>query len=129
EHLPSWARFFIDLGQSVAAQFAGRTDVTVVATVPIRTYAAPLCAVGVVLGRVHLPITRDYIEHFSRLRALPIESTLIYRVTPTKRMTCRLKGVNDNEIILESGGTLVCRVPALHCLRIEPSRTTLIALP
>lgn len=70
--IPPWARFFVEVGESVGAQIA--EDVRTVAGVvlPIRSYAAALAAAGVVAARSSTPVSpADPYEYFEWLASLP----------------------------------------------------------
>jgi hypothetical protein len=81
--LPSWARFFLDLGSGLAALRHSDARFFCTVTVPTRSYASVLIAAGYIANRaVSGEATLE--EHIAALRAAPRETALFLSVKKRK---------------------------------------------
>lgn len=92
--VPDWARFFIDLGAAMASINPGQSRVVAAVSTPTRAFAAALCAIGIVRDRLATPVVPDVTEHLAHLRALPLNTTVIFRpgTSGTKQKIGQLVG-------------------------------------
>ncbi|BBD62927.1 hypothetical protein NIES2109_57770 (plasmid) [Nostoc sp. HK-01] len=77
--LPSWAIFFINLGDWVAQAEIKKNRLVVGLAIPTRNYAAALAALGVVKARVIIPTERiDSNRYFEQLCKLPKGTPVVF---------------------------------------------------
>ena len=98
--VPAWARFFVELGEMVGSIDAPSRVIVPIA-IPTRAYAAALCAVGIVHGRLGTPVAGDVEAHLAYLRTLPPYTTVTFR-RGDRRQTGWLMGCvteNDREYL------------------------------
>lgn len=70
--IPSWARFYVELGKIFGAEIDNDVRTVAGLILPIRSYAAALVAAGVVAARSTIPVNpADPYEYFKWLASLP----------------------------------------------------------
>jgi len=135
--LPAWARFFIDIGFTVAKSARGASPRVVAIVTPARAYAAVLCATGVVSAKVSAAGSLSRQEHFDHLRSLPPGTTVNFRETPNSQVKGWLQGALDIgeqsfiviRLQVKSKGGLTYRIPTEQSHRIEVAVKPLASLP
>lgn len=127
--LPGWARFWIELGRTVA-QAGGIGRLAVGLALPTRAFAAALAGTGVVTGRLGpAKASLSQEEHFGKLCSLPAGTPLLYRRTErgaTRELRSVFAGIDSisGEIRLRvqveniRNGGLTHLIPIQHCLDI-----------
>ena len=117
--LPSWAQFFLDLGFAISAQSDSQNRIVAGLALPIRSYAAPLLATGIITGQFSLSTqTKDALKRFEWISSLPIGTPLTYRKTGI-----RIKGFFDG--IEEAKGQFMILINTNNGLYKIPSTLAL----
>jgi hypothetical protein len=99
QQLPTWARFFVDLGCYIFASSTSQ-DRTVALSIPTRGLAAAFLAAGVISEDYRIELARDDVAKFEALLALPKGATV--RVTRRNRSkTQQILAVVDGFRIVE----------------------------
>jgi hypothetical protein len=83
--LPTWARFFIEVGAAVGAGRDPDAHVVVAIVAPTRAYAAAFAALGVVTARATQPCKLNPGEHLRQLRSLDSGTPVFYVESGKKR--------------------------------------------
>jgi hypothetical protein len=80
ETLPSWAKFYINLGKVFYDNLPTNAKARVVITLPTRSYAGVFIAYGAVLSSISdLVDDKTINEHFQKLKRLEVGTSVIYR--------------------------------------------------
>jgi hypothetical protein len=78
--VPSWSRFFIELGAAIAEESNNLNRVVIGLALPTRAYAACFAALGVITQRVVINNQKEEIlKYYEKIVNLPIGTDLIYR--------------------------------------------------
>ena len=77
--LPAWARFYLDLGASIAAEPATGAYFVVAISAPTRSFAASLIACGVVLASASRQSDGATVEHIEKLLSVEPGKPVILR--------------------------------------------------
>lgn len=76
--LPTWARFFLELGEHLGNVQDRGSRLVVAVVVPTRSLAVAFSAVGAIVGRVKSDLSPlSQAEHFAHLRSLPMGTPLL----------------------------------------------------
>ena len=139
--LPSWSKFYLQLGAAVAqADNAQRTLVTALA-VPTRSYAAILAAAGAIISKAKTADAKRQdspAAHFEMLSSLPAGTAVILRKSEkaVKGILVGTKDVkNDGTAMIgvqtqsEKGGSLTEWMPVESSPKVQVSSTTWTRLP
>lgn len=127
--LPSWGRFFIQIGTCMAENTVDGNRRSVLALVlPARAFAAPLLSVGVVLSRSHIPVPQPGIdEYFDLLCSMPRNTRVTYMRSGRKHDgilygKSRISDVDYVSVMISIKGSLhICHVPRDKCREITVS--------
>lgn len=138
--MPDWARFFVDLGATVASIDTHSPRVVVSVATPTRAYAAALCATGVIHQRIGTPVEADSDTHVAFLRTLAPRTTVTFKrgARGTRRQTgwfmgCVIQGGKEYlEIHDTDDGRVLIPVARAHAVQLSkrilqslPTRATL----
>ena len=83
--LPAWAKFFLELGESLCHFEVNIFRFTAAIAVPTRTYAAAFIAGGLNCGRANHHHPESDLEHFEKIWSLPPGTPLSFRVKDRKK--------------------------------------------
>ena len=130
--LPAWAQFFFDLGFAITTQLDSANRFVTGLALPIRSYAAPLLATGVIKGQLSLPTQiNDALKRFEQIRALPIGTPLTYRKIG-KRIKGFFDGIEEAKghfmILLHTNDELY-KIPSKLALQVDIPATVSKSLP
>ena len=93
--VPSWAAFFLSLGERVALAHEGGRRVTVVVVPPVRCFAAATAATAAVVAVAYVAqAVPDVEEHFNVLARLPLDAALVVKMG-TRIYAGKFAGVED----------------------------------
>src|SRR5713101_5121097 len=120
--LPAWTGFLLDLGFTLATQDDLGNRIVAGLALPIRSYAAPFIATGVIAGKLSLLAqNNDALERFEQIRALPVGTPLAYRKTG-KRIKGLFDGVEEAKghfmILLRTNDELY-KIPSALALQVD----------
>ncbi len=120
--LPAWTQFLLDLGFALATQEDPGNRIVAGLALPIRSYAAPFIATGVIAGKLSLlDQNNDALERFEQIRALPIGTSLAYRKIG-KRIKGLFDGVEEAKghfmILLRTNNELY-KIPSTLALQVD----------
>lgn len=131
--LPSWARFYIQVGKLVS-ELPNDQPVLLALIVPVRNYVAPLVAAGHTLNRLSFPPSNRAIkEHFETLRRQSDNSASIFFYTGRSQIydnyrvyRGRLDGCRDGmlNIRIQSDGTKLSLRPQKAISVVKVSEDT-----
>jgi hypothetical protein len=122
ESLPSWSRFYLNLGAMIASANRKGQRFSAVA-VPTRAYAAVFCCGGAVLKCSSVESSLDYQLQFSYLCSLPKGTTVIYRPKEDTKWfgslleDCEIDG--SKCLVVQIRGSGIIKVPARHALKLD----------
>ena len=130
--LPAWAQFLLDMGFALATQDDPGNRIVAGLALPMRSYAAPLIATGVIAGRLSLLAqNNDALERFEQIRALPVGTTLAYRKIG-KRVKGFFNGIEEAKeypmILLRTNDGLY-KIPSTLALQLNIPATVSKSLP
>lgn len=125
--LPTWAKFFIELGWGLG-EINGLGDRMIVGvSVPSRAYAAAFAALGTVLSRAAIPVTANTAdEHFGHFAELP-PGTPVTLIEGNRKLKGLLTGCKELygepkvgvQVENKAGGSLTHWLPAKQAHRIS----------
>lgn len=125
--LPDWASYLIRLGESVGARAETAKSVMVVASVPVRAFAAVLTSMGIVVRRALDPEHRVGLEeHFRRVSSRGV-GTAVTVTRGKRRFAGVLQGTvgrGDSRYLRvqlagAGGGNETLSVSIRHCHRVQ----------
>lgn len=121
--LPTWAQFFLDLGFALAPQDNPKSRIVTGLALPIRSYAAPLIATGIITGRLSpLVQSNDALKRLEQIRTLSIGTPLAYRNTD-RRVKGSFGGVEEmddgSSMILLCAGNERYMIPSRLALQVD----------
>ncbi len=141
--LPSWGKFYMQLGASVAEQSDPQSNIVTALAVPTRSYAAAFVAAGAIICRARTIDTKGQISsaaHFEMLSRLPAGTSVVLR-KGEKSVKGKIVGTNggngDGSAMIGiqtqaptgKGGPLIVWIPAEASLRVQVSSKIWTQLP
>ena len=140
--LPSWSKFFLQLGASVVQERDPHQNLVVALAVPTLSYAAVLTAAGTIIARAKTldnnPEVSPEQTHFEMLSSLPVGTSVILR-QGEKAVKGKFVGTKDAgddgpprigvQTQNRKGGSLTDWLPPASSLKVQVSSKTWNRLP
>ena len=139
--LPSWGKFYLQLGAAVAQEDNAQRGLVTALAVPTRSYAAVLVAAGAVISKAKTTDTKGQVSpaaHFEMLSSLPDGTAVVLRKgdKAVKGIFVGTKDVkNDGTAMIGvqtqsgKGGSLTEWLPVESSLKVQVSSRTWTRLP
>lgn len=90
--LPTWTKFYIELGEYISCLVSDDTCWIVALAVPTRTFCASLISFGFISSRASLIISKNHTAHAEYLKSLPNGTPVVLRSQSGKDLKGILKG-------------------------------------
>ena len=139
--LPSWGKFYLQLGAAVAQENSPQVGLVTALAVPTRSHAAVLVAAGAVISKVKTTDTERQVSpaaHFDMLCSLPAGTAVVLHQGEKayKGILVGCRDVkNDGTAMIgvqtqsEKGGSLTEWLPMESSLKVQLSSLTWTSLP